>query len=85
MINWDRRGREGNIFITLYYFHQLTNIQTFTYKFACEMTAMFFRTNRLLLFDEIYHLGEAPFDCVMIPFDYVYLFDDLILDFVTAI
>ena len=33
----DSRVGEGTIFIPLYYFHQLINIQTFICKFACEM------------------------------------------------
>ena len=80
----DSRGREGTIFIPLHYFHPLTNIQTFTYKFSREVTTTFFYADHLLLLDEIYHLGELPFDYVMKVCN-VCLFDDLILDFVTAI
>ena len=34
----DNREREENIFIPLYHFHLLTNIQIFNYSFAPEMT-----------------------------------------------
>ena len=33
----DCRGREGTIFIPLYHFHPLTNIQTFICNLACEI------------------------------------------------
>ena len=34
--------RRGPFFIPLYHFHPLTNIQTFIYNFACEMTITYF-------------------------------------------
>ena len=37
----DSRERKGIIFIPLCHFHMLTNIQTFTCNFACEMTATY--------------------------------------------
>ena len=64
----DSRGRNGTIFIPLYQFRLLMNIQTFIWNFACEMTTTYFlftsplaslETIRLLL-DEIYHLIESP-------------------------
>ena len=36
------RGREGTIFIPLYHFHPLTNIQTFIFNFAREMNIIYF-------------------------------------------
>ena len=33
-----RRERRGASFISLYYFHPLTNIQAFVFNFAFEMT-----------------------------------------------
>ena len=47
----DSRGREGTIFILLYYFHPLTNIQTFICNFACEMNITYFQSHRLYLPD----------------------------------
>ena len=38
----DSRGREGTIFIPLYHFHPLINIQTFICNFASEMTITYF-------------------------------------------
>ena len=40
----DSKGREGNgpFFIPLYHFHPLTNIETFVWNFACEMTITYF-------------------------------------------
>ena len=38
-------------FIPLYHFHPLTNIQTFTCNFACEMTITYFYSHRLYLPD----------------------------------
>ena len=38
----DSRGRERTIFIPLYHFHPLTNIQIFICNFACEMTITYF-------------------------------------------
>ena len=32
----------GSFFISLYFFHPLTNIQTFIYNFAREMTSAYF-------------------------------------------
>ena len=37
----DSMGNEGSIFICLYHFHPLTNIQAFC-NFACEMTTTYF-------------------------------------------
>ena len=34
----DIKGRKRTMFIPLYLFHPVTNIQTFTCNFACEMT-----------------------------------------------
>ena len=42
----DSRGREWTILYTiwntLYHFHPLTNLETFIYNFACEMTITYF-------------------------------------------
>lgn len=37
--SWDSRGKEWSIFVPLYHFHSLTNIQVFVCNFACEMAA----------------------------------------------
>ena len=44
--HWQLTAQQGNqgshLFIPLYHFHLVTNIQTFIYNFACEMTATYF-------------------------------------------
>ena len=58
----------GPLFICLYHFHRLTNIQAFICIFACLMTTInciSFVTTRLLL-DDIYHPVESPFDCLLV-------------------
>ena len=41
----DCRGRKETIFIPLYPFHPLTNIQKFICNFACEMTTTYFKSH----------------------------------------
>ena len=59
------KGR-GPSFIPVYHFQPLTNIQTFSCNFVCEMTIIYFCAIKIvftrLLLDEIYHLIELPFD-----------------------
>ena len=38
----DRMGSKGTLFVPLYHFHPLTDIQTFICKFAYEMTITYF-------------------------------------------
>ena len=59
----------GPSFIPLYYFHPLTNIQTFICNFAREVHYHIFLTATLLftrlLLDEIYQLIELLFDSMI--------------------
>ena len=43
------RGKEATIFLPLYHFYQVTNIQVFMYNFACEMTTTCFWSHYLYL------------------------------------
>ena len=50
-LTW-QQGKGGNhLFILLYHFHPLTNIQTFICNFACEMTITYFWSHGLYLPD----------------------------------
>ena len=84
------KGKEGTIFIPLYHFHPLINIQTFPTHEHFQLCMwddyhvfliIPLVTNRLVL-DVIYHLLELPFDWWW-NVDFCLL--DLILDFATAI
>ena len=57
-----RRVGKGIFFISLHYFHQVMNIETFICNFAFLIAPLVF--TRLLL-DEIYHL-ELPFTITII-------------------
>ena len=77
------KGKEPS-FILQYRFYMLTNVQTFSCNFACEMIFLIFLIASLkftrLLFDEIYHLITIWLinDAMII---FVCLLDDLILGF----
>ena len=48
-VHWKKGG--NHLFILLYHFHPLTNIQTFICNFACEMTITYFWSHGLYLPD----------------------------------
>ena len=75
----------GPSFIPLFHFHPLTNIETFIFNFACEMTITYFQSQRLYLPDyysmRFYHLIELPFEWLIDDVMFVCVLDELILDF----
>ena len=82
---------KGPSFIPLYYFHPLTNIQSFTWNFACEMTIHIFNRTACIYQTAIrwvfprYRMTIWSIDDVTLVF-LVCLRNDLILAFcVTAI
>ena len=77
----DNRGRGRTIFILLFHFQPLANIQKIICNYACEMTITYFCWHRLYLPDcnsmrfitiSDYHLTMLDFDCLL---------NDLILAF----
>ena len=72
----------GPSFISLYHFHLLIKIETFIcntddYHVSLIATLVFTR----LLFDELYHLLELPFEWLIDDPVFVCLLDELILGF----
>ena len=69
-------------FIPVYHFHPLTNIQTFIYNFACEMTISNFKSHRLYL-PVCYSIDWPPYRVTIWLINaalvFICLHDDLIL------
>ena len=78
----DSKGREEAIFITLYHFYPLRNIQTLTCNFACGMTTTYFNRMQLPDWYSMRFITLLIDDGLLIS---VCLPDDSILAFITIV